>query len=58
MIQLLLTLALFGFLTWLIITYIPMPDTFKKAIVVIVIILLVMYLVQLFGFDIPIPSRR
>lgn len=54
MIHLLLVLALIGFLTWLIITYIPMPDIFKKVIVVIVVIVLIFYVLNLFGFsDIP-----
>ncbi len=57
MITLILTIALLGFLVWLVITYIPMPEIFKKAIVVLVVILIVLYLVRLFGFDLPIPSR-
>ncbi len=58
MITLILTIALLGFLVWLVITYIPMPEIFKKAIVVLVVILVILYLVQLFGLDIPFPSRR
>lgn len=54
MITLILTLALVGFLVYLIITYIPMPDPFKKVIVVIVIVLLILYLIRVLGFvDIP-----
>lgn len=54
MITLILALALVGFLVWVVTTYIPMPDIFKKAIIVIVVILLVLYIVNLFGLDIPI----
>ena len=53
MITLVLTLALVGFLVWVVVTYVPMPDLFKKAIIVIVVILMVLYLVRLFGLDIP-----
>jgi len=50
-------LALLGFLVYLIVTYIPMPDLFKKAIVVIAVVFVILYLIQLFGFDIPLPRR-
>jgi hypothetical protein len=53
MISLILTLALIGFLVYLIITYIPMPDAFKKAIIVIVVLILVLYIIRLFGLDLP-----
>lgn len=49
LISLILMLAIVGFLLWLIITYIPMPDPFKKVIIVIVVIVLVVYLLQLLG---------
>jgi hypothetical protein len=58
MITLVLGIALLGFLVYLIITYIPMPDIFQKAIVVIAIVFVVLYLVNLFGFDIPLPNRK
>lgn len=35
MIHLILVLALIGFLTWIVVTYVPMPDPIKKAIIVI-----------------------
>jgi hypothetical protein len=57
MIALVLTIALLGFLVWLVVTYIPMPDTFKKAIIVIAVILLILHLINLFGLDIPLPRR-
>ena len=54
MISLLLTLAIVGFVVWLIINYIPMPDIFKTAIIGITIILLIIYLIRIFGVtDIP-----
>jgi hypothetical protein len=57
MIELILGLALFGLLVWLVITFIPMPAPFPQIIVVIAVICLILYLVRLFGFDMPIPHR-
>ena len=41
LIELVLLLAIVGFLVYLLITYVPMPQPFKTAIIVIVVILLV-----------------
>lgn len=57
MVSLILMLAVVGFLVWLIITYIPMPDVFKKVIIAIVVILLILYVLNVFGFH-DIPVRR
>ncbi len=57
MLALILTLALIGVIVYLIETYLPMPAPFKTAINVIVIVCVVLYLVQLFGLDIPLPHR-
>jgi len=57
MITLILTLALVGFIVWLIITYIPMPDPFKKVIIVIVVIILILYVLNVLGIG-DIPIRR
>jgi hypothetical protein len=55
LISLVLVLALVGFIVYLLITYIPMPQMFKTAIVVIVVIVLVLYVIRLLGVpDIPI----
>ena len=55
MLTLVLTIALSGFLVWLAITYIPMPDAFKKTLIVLVIIVLIIYLFRALGFhDIPV----
>ena len=45
----LLMFALVGFLVYLIITYIPMPEPFKQIIVVACVILIVLYLLFLLG---------
>ena len=49
MIGIILTLAIVGFILWLILTYIPMPDLFKKIIMVIVAILLILWLINVLG---------
>lgn len=43
----LLAVALVGFLVWMLITYIPMPDPFKQVIIVICVILLILYILAL-----------
>ena len=59
MLQLVIVLALIGFLVYLLTTYIPMPDVFKKIIYVIVAVVLVLYLMRVLGIaDIPIPQVR
>lgn len=59
MIQLILMLALVGFLVWAITTYIPMADVIKKAIYIIVGICVIFYVLQAFGVlghDLPVPQ--
>lgn len=59
MIHLVLTLALVGFVVYLIVTYIPMTPIFKNVILVVVAILLIVYLMGVFGIaDMPLPSFR
>ena len=59
MIQLVLTLALIGFIVYLVITYIPMPAPMRTAIIVIVVVLLIIYLMGVLGIgDIPVPRLR
>jgi hypothetical protein len=56
MIGLILTIALLGLVVWLITTYIPMPQPFKTIILVIAAVILLLYLVQVFGIvDMPLP---
>lgn len=58
MIELILVLALVGLLVYLITTYIPMPEPFKTVILVVAAVCVILYLVRLFGVDIPIPRTR
>lgn len=55
MIMLILTLALLGFVVWLVTTYIPMPQPFKIGIYVIVVVVVIVYLMRVLGIqDIPV----
>lgn len=47
MVVALLVFALLGFLVYLIVTYIPMPEPFKQVIIVGVVILVVLYLLAM-----------
>ena len=49
LITLILTLAIVGFLMWLVLTYIPMSEPFKKIILVIVVFAVVLWLLYGFG---------
>ncbi len=56
MIALILTLALCGFLVYLVTTYIPMPPIFKTVIYAIVTFVLILYVLRILGIgDVPIP---
>ena len=58
MISLILTLAIFGLIAYLIITYIPMPEPVKTLIIVVVVLMCVIYLLQVIGFDLPVPRLQ
>lgn len=49
LIQLILIIAVVGFILYLIETYIPMPAPFKLVIQVIIVIVLLLWVLQLFG---------
>jgi len=55
MITLLITIAVIGFIVYVIVTYIPMPALFRNVIIVIAVVLILIYLLNILGFrDIPI----
>jgi len=63
MIGLILTLVLVGVLLWAVNTYIPMDPKIKQILNVVVVILVVLWLLRVFGVlgggnDIPIPQVR
>jgi hypothetical protein len=46
LVTLVVVLAILGFAVWLVLTYIPMPEPFKKAIVVIVVLVLLVWVAR------------
>ncbi len=59
MIGLILSLALVGVILWVIETKLPMDDTIKLVIRIIVVICVIYYLLNLFGIaDLPLPRMR
>lgn len=44
-----LILALFGFIVYLIVTYIPMPPIFKTVLMVVVAVLVIIWLIGILG---------
>ena len=49
LLSVLLYLAIFGLIAWLIVTYIPMPAPVKQVVIVIMVIILIIYLLNLVG---------
>ena len=49
LVSLILSLALIGFLLWLIVTYVPMPEPYRRLVIVVVVILIVVWLLRLLG---------
>lgn len=59
LINVVLILVVVGFVLWLAFKYIPMPEPIKTVITVFVVIVLILWLLQLFGIGhIPIGARR
>lgn len=46
---LIIVIALCGLLVWAVTELIPMPQPFKKAIYVVAVVFLVLYVLQVFG---------
>jgi hypothetical protein len=46
LITLIVTLVVVGFVLWLLTTYVPMPEPYKRALIVIVVLLIVLWLVR------------
>ena len=60
MISLVITIAVLGCIVWAVTMLIPMPDNFKKAIYVIALICLAVFVLNAFGIwnfhDVPVPQ--
>jgi len=57
LIELLVLIAVVGFLVWALTSYVPMPAPFKTAIIVIAVIVLVLFVLRALGIG-DIPLRR
>lgn len=53
LIVLVLSLALVGFLVYLVTTHIPMPAIFRTAIMIIVVVVVILFLIRKFAGDVP-----
>ena len=49
LLTLILTLAIIGFVVWIIVTYIPMPDVIKRVLIAIVAIVMLLWLLRYLG---------
>jgi hypothetical protein len=49
LITFILTLALLGFLVWIVVTYIPMPDVLKRVVIVIAAIVMLLWALRYLG---------
>jgi len=59
LIELVLTLAVIGFITWLLTTYVPMAQPIRVAILVLVVVVVIFIIMRAFGIgDIPLPRVK
>jgi hypothetical protein len=61
LIQLIVVLAVVGLIVWLVVTYIPMPVIFQRIIIGVAVVCVVLYILRVFGllgFDIPLQRLR
>jgi hypothetical protein len=58
LVMLILVIALIGFLIYLIVTYIPMPELFRNLIIVLCVIVFVLYLLGLLSGNASLPRLR
>jgi hypothetical protein len=49
MIELIVTVAIVGLIVWAIYALVPMPEPFKKIILVIAVVCVALYVLQAFG---------
>jgi len=46
LLMLILVLAIVGFVLWLVVTYVPMPEPYRRVVVVVVAIVVLIWLVR------------
>ena len=49
LLSLLLTLVIFGFIMWLIVTYVPMPEPIRTIVIAVAVIFLIVWLLNMTG---------
>ena len=49
LIAIIVGLALVGLVLWLVTTYIPMPEPYKRVIIIVAIVIVVLWLIQMLG---------
>jgi hypothetical protein len=49
LITFILTLAIIGFVVWILVTYIPMPDVIKRVFIVIIAIVMLLWALRYLG---------
>ena len=58
LITLLITLVVVGLILWLVNNYIPMDGTIKKILNVVVVIVVILWLLSVFGLIAPLSGMR
>lgn len=58
LVELLILIAVVGFVVYLLVTLVPMPAPFQTAIIGIAILVVVLVLLRIIGFDMQIPHVR
>lgn len=58
MLELLLSLAIVGFVAWLITTLIPMDDKIKKVILGVAVLFIVLIVIRALFGDLPVPRLK
>jgi hypothetical protein len=56
-IELILSIALVGLLVWAVINYIPMPEAFRRAIMIVSVIALIIYVANALGMVHELPAH-
>ena len=58
LLELIIILALVGFVAWIVLQLIPMPAPFPKIIVAVACLLALLIVLRAIGFDLPVPRVR
>lgn len=48
-----ITLVVIGFVLWLLTTYVPMPEPYKRVVIVLVVLLVLIWAVRVFFVPLP-----